>query len=163
MQTMNDGHESELPDDKTLAGDRTLDEAFLRLRRLEPTAYGRNLNRTVITDELQQLAMAEKKPTVPWWRKTIAVPVPVAAALVMIAAVLLFSNFRKEQVYLQGKVATPTQPAQSLPTTRSAGVVARIEKTNKAKAVGYFETETYVCGVGRLKSESGWQIPKENQ
>jgi hypothetical protein len=159
---MNDGHEAELPDDKTLPGDPILDEAFLRLRRLEPSADGRKLNRAVVADELQQL-LVEKKPRVSWWRRTIAVPVPVAAAALILVALALLSGLRSGQVLRQQHIEPPIQPAQSLPAARSAGVVAGVDEATKTKSVGYFETETYLCGVGRLKSESGWQIPEENQ
>jgi hypothetical protein len=163
MQAMNDSHESELPDDKLLQGDPILDAAFLQLRRLEPSADGWKLNRTVVADELQRLATAEKKLSVPWWRKTIAVPVPLAAAALSLAALALFSGFRSGQAHPQTPVVTPTQPARSLPDAQGAGVVAGADGTKKTKTVGYYETETYLCGIGRLKSESGWLIPEDNQ
>ena len=160
---MNDDHESELPDDNALPGDPILDEAFLQLRRLGPSADGRKLNRAAVADALQGTATAQKLPAVPWWRKTIAVPVPVAAALVMFAALLPFSSFYRGQTQSQGHVETPTQPPQSLPAARGAGALAGTSETKTKKTAAYFENETYLCGIGRLKSESGWIIPEENK
>ena len=156
---MNDGFEAELRDESAPARDPILDEAFLQLRGLEPSAECRGLNRAVIADTLQRVATAHRLPTVPWWRKTIAVPVPVAAVAVILAAIALFSSLRSGQP--QQKTQT-INGAHTLPIARGNGVVASADVTKPTKTAGYFETETYLCGIGRLNSESGWQIPEEN-
>ena len=85
----------------------------------------------------------------PWWRRSISIPVPLAAALAVLMAVALASSFRGWQEQSPRHVAGPVRDDKA--------AVAK-STSDERPVLKYYETETYLCGVGRLDSESYYVI-----
>lgn len=161
---MNDSDDPlEESSDESLRNDPLLVETFSHLRRLEPSLDARLRNRQVVVEELERLQVARRKQVLPWWGRTIAVPVPLAACLVVVAGLMLFSFFHDRQASSGVQIAAPDQPVQRSAHMQSAGAVAATRAVDAHPVVEYYETETYICGIGRLNSESGYFIREENQ
>jgi hypothetical protein len=132
------------------------DDALLRatlecLKQIEPPLQARIASRIAVAAELGPWRSAN---AFPWWRRSISVPIPVAASLLVAAALLL-------AVGMHGWArptadATPDRPAER---DTSAGEATRaVAQGAPRRALKYSETETYLCGVGRLHSESRFSV-----
>src|SRR5437868_804055 len=146
---MNDPHDylPEADDDPLLA------EIISHLKRLEPPLETRVANRVAVAAELSRLLDANRKQRLPWWRRSIAIPVPLAASLLVLAALVLPSILRDRQKQPAMHADAPDHP-------ENGAADSRIENPGKAKrtqagqvVMRYYETETYLCGVGRVNSE----------
>lgn len=131
-----------------------LDDAFFQtslasLRQLEPSQESRLQNRIALANELQRRG-AVRTNRLPWWRRSISVPIPIAAA----AVVLLLAA----TIWTRGRSAnsTPQNIALHPPANATSSPIA-------PPSFAYFETETYLCGIGRLKSDHGYVIQEQNQ
>jgi hypothetical protein len=131
------------------------DDAFLTaclatLKQLEPSLDSRLQNRLAIANQLHQRQSAiERKPSV-WWRRSISIPIPVAAAVALLLVGATIWNV--------------IRPANSTPQT--AATHARANDANSPSvlpAIAYFETGTYLCGIGRLTSDYGYFIQEQKQ
>jgi hypothetical protein len=149
---MNNPHEpldesrQELP-----PNDPLLDEAFSGLQRLQPPLESQVRNRAAVAQELSRLWTAKQKHSPSWWQRTIAVPVPLAVGLAALIVISFFAEYR---------IGSPTLAPQNLPHG------SEMNEANLAAAhpeLEYYETETYLCGIGRLRSTSGYSIREENQ
>ena len=152
-----------LPGDDALPGDNALpvddallDEALSRLKRLEPPLETRIANRMAVAAELGSLSTVNRQRVLPWWRRSISVPVPVAASLAVLAAFALASSFRPWQERPPVYVAAPVQPAEGAADARGEKPTIAQRAPDAQAELKYYETETYLCGIGRLKSESGY-------
>jgi hypothetical protein len=110
------------------------------------------------TSALHALSTDHQQRHLPWWRRSIAIPVPLAAALVLLMAVALYSSFRNWQERPAQPIATPGQgekgeAAAGIPTLAVAQPKAEAQPRSK-----HYETETYLCGVGRVSSETYYAI-----
>ncbi|HZZ29416.1 MAG TPA: hypothetical protein VFE46_15570 [Pirellulales bacterium] len=143
--------------------DPLLEEAFSRLQQWEPPLESRVRNRLAVTAELERLRTSAQKQSLPWWRRTIAVPVPVAAGLAALAAILLLAVFRAQSEASIAPPAAANQSMQSTQHTSAEGAVAIDHSATSSPVMQSFETETYLCGIGRLKLETGYRIQEENQ
>ena len=132
-----------------------LDDAFFEtslaaLRKLEPSLESRLQNRIALANELQRRCGAPGTNRSPWWRRSISVPIPVAAAaVVLLLAAIIWTRARSANSTPQNVALHPPVNATSLPIA--------------PPAFAYFETETYLCGIGRLKSDHGYVIQEQNQ
>lgn len=161
---MNDSHDwLEEPNHDSLQNDPLLDEMFSHLRRLEPSLDARLRYRLVVVEELERLQAMRRKQALPWWGRTIALPVPLAASLVVVAGLMLFSFCHDGRARSGVQIAAPIQPVERSAHIPSTGAVAATHAVDAHPVVEYYETETYLCGIGRLKSESGYLIREENQ
>jgi hypothetical protein len=121
--------------------DPVLQDMLAPLKHLEPPLEARIANRQAVSAALASLPAVNPKRHWPWWRRSISVPVPIAAALVLIMAAALFSNLR-------------SPPAKhSIGAHAAAGTFPK-SAPDIRPAAKFYETETYLCGVGRLSSES---------
>ena len=135
--------------------DPILEEMLASLKRLEPPLESRIANRMAIAAELSSLRMGNRPRYLPWWRRSISIPAPIAACLLVLGAYLLQARFHGGQQRLPVDFAAPM-----LPVERAADVQAVTAKhpSDAHAKLEYFATETYLCGIGRLKSESGYFI-----
>ncbi len=128
-------------------------EALLgRVRELEPPLETRLANRTAIAEELVQLQSAEARRLLPWWRRKISVPVPLAiglAASVAIAFALVRSAPPKSDS--EG----PRFPSREIVKAPVPSPVHLAAATSEPQ---YYERSVYLLGVGRINMESGYQI-----
>jgi hypothetical protein len=149
--------------------DGNLVESLSMLRRLEPPLTSRIANRAVVIAELKAMEAAVVMQTLPWWRRSIAVPVPLAAsllAIVVIGVPLITSAWsdarradapiapltvaKKQPGYLSERAPVASAPLKTAP--RQTAAIAR----------DYFVTETYLCGVGRVRSHSRYSNPENS-
>jgi len=127
--------------------DRTLHEALSRLRQLEPPPETRIANRAAVAAALDAWHAARRQHQLPWWRRSIAVPVPVAASVAVVAALALASSFRGGAEQLPPQVGEPDKQSSI------------VERAPRSRAeLKYYETETYLCGIGRVSSESHYSL-----
>lgn len=138
--------------------DPMLDEAFSFLKRLEPPLESRIANGLAIAAALSELNAMKQRRQLPWWRRSIAVPVPIAACLLVLTTLAVAANFRGERGQSPMHTGAPENPANSNPGARDKqSALARRSPTPRA-ALKYYETETYLCGIGRVSSESHYSI-----
>ena len=147
------------PDD-----DAMLEESLSHLKHIEPPLETRIGNRMAIAGELSSLLTTNRRRRLHWWRRSISVPLPIAASLlVMLGALTL------QSVFLGGRERSPLPMAAR---DHSAGHAADVHRETTAVAMSasdphpvleYRVSETYVCGICRLKSESGYFIKEQNR
>lgn len=134
--------------------DTDLAEAFAQLRRLEPSISARLANRAAVAAELRALEAAAPGQQQPWWRRSISVPLPLAASLLAIVAITAPMS-AKAWLEARQPDGPPTVTAheypQNHPTTGDSRSAERRQATGRS---GYSVTETYLCGVGPINSNS---------
>lgn len=131
-----------------------LAETLAQLRRLEPSMAARLANRAAVTAELRAIEAADVLRERPWWRRSISVPMPVAAsllALLAITAPMSAAAWLKAGETAERPAATTNDHPQNHFTTGDSRIVARRQP---AESPGYSVTETYLCGVGRINSNA---------
>jgi len=149
---MNESHRPD-PED---SDERMLEELLSHVKRVEPSLETRVGNRTAVAAELCRRANANRNRPVPWWRRTVAVPWPIAlcaaALLLAVSALELRSPHAADPS--TGDAVSSAQPA-------ARGTVSRNEHPEVAMHVPEifpefesYQTETYLCGIGPLSSVS---------
>jgi len=138
--------------------DPMLDEVLSGLKRLEPPLESRIANRMAIAAELSSLNLAKNQDALPWWRRSISVPVPVAASLIVLAALALPSSFRGWQVRSSVEVDAPRQSVDGEPKSPLENPLLAERSHAADRVLTYYESETYLCGVGRVNSETRYLI-----
>jgi hypothetical protein len=155
---MNDPHDP-LPEP---GDDPMLEEILSLLKRLEPPLETRLANRRAVAAELGALLAVNQKRHVPWWRRSISIPVPAAACLAVLAALALTSSFRGGQGQSPVRMAAPDQPAErATDAPREKAAIAK-HAPDAQPVLEYYATETYLCGIGRVNWESGYSIKEKN-
>ncbi len=146
---MND-RESESRDSDTR--DPILEAMLLPLKDVLPSEQGRLNTRMALAAELGRQQAARQRRELPWWRRKVSLPVPLAAALVLMAALAVPLAIGAWLGELPAWVPT----AKESPRGAGQDDVQRlaIDKASGAEPAGLYETETYLCGVGRIRLES---------
>jgi hypothetical protein len=140
---MTENHES-LPE----PGDEPiLDEALSHLKRLQPPLESRIANRAAVATALDELNAVKQRSQLPWWRRSIAVPVPVAASVLLLTTLAVSANFRG------GREQLPLQVSEQ---DKQSSIAQRVPRSRAE--LKYYETETYLCGIGRVSSESHYSL-----
>jgi hypothetical protein len=141
------------PDDDPL-----LEEMLSHLKRLEPPLAARIANRQAVSAALSSFNAVSQQRHLVWWRRSVSIPMPLAAALVMLMAIALYSSFRNWQERSALLIATTAQPRDDAATAHG-NTTALTQPVAKAYPTWqHYETETYLCGVGRVNSESYYAI-----
>jgi hypothetical protein len=143
---MNDPHDFSIEPE-----DPALERALSGLRSIEPPLAARIQNRTAIAEALSSLTSANRRRRLPWWRRSISVPFPVAACLVLIAALALALRFRSDG---------EQSHAASAPSDKDAIVTSQ---PDARPVLVYRETATYLCGIGQLKSTHGYYFKEQDR
>jgi hypothetical protein len=141
--------------------DPLLEEIFSQLRRLDPPLETRVANHMAIAAELSRLLDAKRSQQLPWWRRSISIPVPLAASLLVLTALVLSASYRGWQERLTSHVAAPDRSAESDATADGEKAVFAMHKPNAHEVSKHYETETYLCGFGRVNSESYYFIKEQ--
>ena len=153
---MNDSSDS-LSDD---GDDRSLEEFLSHVKRVEPPLESRVEIRTAVAVELCRLATGNRSRPLAWWRRTVAVPVPLAlslAALLLTTSVLQW-NSRRGSVPPSVDAASAARRAGRVGDMPHEHAPVARHALNLPPAVEYYETETYLCGIGRLSSQTMYLI-----
>jgi hypothetical protein len=126
--------------------DKQLEEMLAPLIRIEPPPEARIANRQAVSAALHSFHVLNEQRHLPWWRRSIAIPTPLAAALVLLMAISFYSSFRNWQ-------------KSSVPLIGASNSAAQLPAVaHQQPVVEHYETETYLCGVGRINSESYYAI-----
>ena len=155
---MNHSHDSfSEPDDEPM-----LKEMLSHLRSLEPPLETRIANRMAIAAELSA-SCSDAKPRLPWWRRSISIPTPVAASLLVLMGIALASSVRGRIGPSSIQVAAPAQFVKSSGDVRDKKAeVTATHTPHPTVASNYYVAETYLCGIGRVSSESYYFIKEQN-
>jgi hypothetical protein len=151
---MND-HQDSFPEP---GDDPILDELLSHLKRLEPPVETRIANRMAIAAELSSLRTVNQQRHLPWWRRSVSIPAPLAACLVLLTAFVLLSRFHGSEKRLPTEVVAPVQPMEAAADVKGEQAAIAKQTSDRHAVLEYYETETYLCGIGRLNSESGYFI-----
>jgi hypothetical protein len=140
--------------------DRTTEDLLSCLKQIELPMETRLANRAAIAAELFRLASVTSGRRLPWWKRTIAVPVPLVLGMaLLIAAAFLFPwvQRREPAVAVAGSHDTRSRAVRPDPVKpeRHPDVT---DVTDELPVLEYYETETYLCGIGQLTSRSGYLI-----
>jgi hypothetical protein len=150
MRNMN-AHNNSLPEPND---DSRLEELLAPLKHLEPPLEARIANRQAVSAALCSLQAVNRQSQLPWWRRSVVIPVPLAAALSLVMAVALYASFRNWQEQPALVVATPAQPTKAMAAAGGNETVVAMPTADAHPTWKHYETETYLCGVGRVNSES---------
>jgi hypothetical protein len=149
---MNDSHDG-LPEEND---ERMLEELLSPVKRVEPSLETRIGIRAAVAAELSRLTASHRNRSIPWWRRTIAVPWPIAVGVAALLLVVSALQFRAPPASVPSTVDAPP-PAQ--PAERETGMPhdhtgVAMHTPESSPELEYYATETYLCGIGRLSSKS---------
>lgn len=142
--------------------DTTLESLLSPLKRIEPSQPARQQFRVAVAAELDRSGVLQNLAASAWWKRTITVPVPVAlgAAVVLLVSVgwsLSHRSTGDDPAMAAQPVVQPDAPPISSP---AGSDLADVRIAPIAPRLEYYVTETYLCGVGRVKSKSGYIVPE---
>lgn len=100
--------------------DPEFDELIAPLKRLEPPLETRVANRVAVAAELRALGNANRQRRLPWWRRSISIPLPIAASVALLAAFALPSSFRGWQNRPPTHAEAPNQLANDAAEAQGA-------------------------------------------
>jgi hypothetical protein len=162
---MNDRDEIE-PDD-----DRKIFNALSKLRGIDPPAGSRIRNRAAVDEALRAIdsETPELVRPMPWWQRSVSVPLPLAACLlfvfVLLGAVALRSgNAHDVQVgpAQQIQVFNP-HPRPLSRKGRGETELADSPDAEAHPALVYRASATYLCGIGQVHSTHGYFFTEQGQ
>lgn len=138
--------------------ERDVEELLKPLQEIESPDESNMLNRKAVADEIAKAKAAP--PTLapdldPIWRRTVGVPIPI---LVAAASLLVFLSI----AHLRQELMTEPNPSQRIQQgdgnsskSEESTDLAKTRRTGESTHV-YYQSEVYVCGVGRLRTEMGY-------
>ena len=118
--------------------DQELSESLAPLRECEPDDAVRAKNRRVALN-------AAPEQTLPWWRRSVAVPVPVALTTAAAAAVCV--GWGLYQTASGGGEATEPRPSAATPMP-PGGPASQVVSLDQLPRYVAYESASYVSGVG---------------
>ncbi len=140
-----------------------LERALSALKSIEPPLATRIQNRTAVAEALSSLMSANRQRHLPWWRRSISVPLPFAACVLLVCALTVASRFRGDderspvQMTVHDRRPQPVQGTSGETATVGAG------QSDAHPVLVYRETATYVCGIGQLKSTRGYFFKEQDR
>jgi hypothetical protein len=145
------------PDD-----DSALERALSSLKSIEPPLATRIQNRTAVAAALVSFMSANRRRHLPWWRRTISVPLPVAACFLLICALAVASRFRGDDDKSPLQMAVHDQRPL---TAQGAGKAPTIAdgRSDAHPVLVYRESATYLCGIGQLHSTRGYFFKEQDR
>jgi ferric-dicitrate binding protein FerR (iron transport regulator) len=142
------------------AEDKELEAMLSPLKAIEPTLEARLANRRAVAEELSEESRWAQ-PTLraesirrPWWRRSVSVPVPLALGLAVMMALAVVSSF---QNWRERPAKAPTNAGEVAIANAKVETNATTKGTVSGRpATKFYESETYLCGIGRISSESSY-------
>lgn len=148
-----------LPGSDSPAGDEFDGEIARRLREfrdLSPPAAAQRANRDAVARELSRLRVLPDERTLPWWRRRVAIPLPlVALAAVFVIAVSVWTSVASMRRVPE---AVAGAPSRGTGARAASGITEEASLPTARPVLEYYEVDTYLCGVGTIRSESGYQF-----
>ncbi len=138
-------------------GDDNVKSLLGPVRELEPPLETRLANRAAITEELARLQTRQTQRGLPWWRRSIQVPVPLAIGLAASVVAAFAVTWNSQAGGAPDRLARPNnEPARQkinwAPTSSS------IQLASVTTEPQYYERSVYLVGVGPIDMESGYEI-----
>jgi hypothetical protein len=131
-------------------GDPEMFNALSKLRGIEPSQASRIRNRVAVGEALRALSGEEAEPARPvsWWRRSISIPLPLAACALLAFALL-------------GAIALRSGDARNAEVRPAEQTQTKIEPVDLAAAESppalvYRASATYLCGIGQIQSTHGY-------
>jgi hypothetical protein len=143
--------------------DPALERVLSPLRSIEPPLVARVENRIAVAEALCSLMSANRKRRSAWWRRSISVPVPIAACFLVVCSLPLALRFHGESQPSPAHMAErERRPEHAVGASRETVTVAPGEPDARPVLV-YRESATYVCGIGQLKSTRGYFFKEQDR
>ena len=160
---MNDHSEFPTEQDDAGHGDGTVEALLAQLKRMEPSLNVRVANRTAVAAELARWQTEIQHGPLPWWRRSVSIPIPIAVSLTVLVLVgVAFGwslsgasgskSLHSQDSDMQQHEAVDLQHASRPIATRETTAPPRLE---------YYETRMYLCGVGSISLDSGYENLEE--
>lgn len=135
-----------------------LESLLSPLKRIEPTTKAREEFRAAVAIALARDTVVRSRS--PWWRRSVAVPVPVALSVaILICATITWSvnlSWQTDERAIDSRPrGMPVAPSLPLPVSRSPVELRRVPPSMN---IEHITTEVYVCGVGPVKSTSSYIV-----
>jgi len=136
--------------------DSELEGLLSPLKGLEPPLEGRVANRQAIAAALSAEdrwaePIARQTSRQPWWRRTVAVPVPLAIGLAVLMMLSLFSSI---QGWRPRPVKAPVDERDIAANSMNDKKATPKTIVSSSATVRFSESETYLCGIGRISGET---------
>ena len=144
------------PDD-----DGKLEQILSHLKHLEPPLEARIVLRRVVAAELSRAGSASRQGNRAWWRRSISIPVPVAASILLVTVFAIVFTVRGGPAPGPPGLAAPHLSEESVGATGDRVAVAARMPQMRA-TTKYYAAETYLCGIGRVNSESRYITQEQN-
>ena len=143
---MNDRHSDRELDDQTI------EQLLSRLKQLEPPLESRVANRAAVAAEITRMTEQCRERTLPFWRRTVVIPWPVAAAVLAMLVTLSLMSFRSD------RHVPPVAGTSAVGQEEGEAVDQRIQNevtpVSRTPTLAYHTTTTYLCGIGQLRSDA---------
>lgn len=131
--------------------DQTIEQILSRLKQLEPPLESRVANREAVAAELARMTEKRRERALPFWRRTVSVPWPVAAAVLAMLVALSLLPLRSSH-NVQPVASTPAVDRNDPESVQR--IENKVKPASKTPTLAYYETTTYMCGIGPLRSEA---------
>jgi hypothetical protein len=156
---MNDPNDCRLePDD-----DPALEALLSRVRAIEPPLAARIKSRLAVTEALESLANVTRRSGLPWWRRSVSVPLPVAACFLLVCALGVASRFRGDDGTSPVQTSMHDQRAQAAHDASGERAAVTATQFDARPVLVYRESATYLCGIGQLKSTHGYFFKEQDR
>jgi hypothetical protein len=133
-------------------------EALLSpLKGLEPPLDARLTNRRAVaaalnSEDRQPELTLNQNSRQPWWRRTVAVPVPLALGLALLMMLTLFSTIQGWRPRPAKAPVVRDEVAAANSTNDKNAAINTV--ANRSTRVQFSESEKYLCGIGRIRAET---------
>jgi hypothetical protein len=136
--------------------EQMLEEVLAHVKNVEPSLEARTSIRAAVAAELCRVTTSHRNRPLPWWRRTIPVPWPIAVSVAGLLLVVSASHYRTAPASVPSTVdvASRARSAERATDTRHDHTGVAMHTPDKSSELEYYATETYLCGIGRLSSES---------
>ena len=156
---MNDHCEFPTEQDDGDHEDGTVEALLAQLKRMEPSLNVRVANRTAVAAELARRQNEFQHGPLPWWRRSVSIPVPIAgslAALVLVGVAFGWSTSGASGSKSLHSQDNDIQRLESVNLQQATRPIATRETTAPPR-LEYYETRLYLCGVGSISLNSGYE------
>ena len=149
--------------------DPQLRRFFEPLAQLPAPAGSRRRNRAAVSAELNHLSETSGLaigPSSSWWRRSVAIPLPLAAAAALLVVAMLAwqqAAYQRlagqvEQLTTAGHTPAAASPGAAPPGSTSTDethtVLAADDEAESRSAVEYAQSQVYLNGFGQLASQT---------
>lgn len=137
-------------------GYQTIEQLLSHLKQVEPPLESRVANRAAVAAEITRITARRREQVLPFWLRPVAIPWPVAATVLATLVTLSLMSFRSGRQVLP--VAAPSTIGQEDGESVDPLIPHEVTPFTKTPTLAYYETTTYLCGIGQLRSEAKYLL-----